>query len=186
MILLSAGLALFALVHLLPALRPGLKNAVVARVGGNGYRGLFSLLVLAGAVLMVLGWRSAQPVHLFAPPAWTRPLGLALIALAFLLFVVATRRSAIRRWLRHPQLTGIILWALAHLLLNGDSRALALFAGLGLWAVLEIAAINRRDAKPPPATPPGFTGEVLTVVIAAAVFTAVGFLHPWFTGVPAW
>ena len=47
----------------------------------------------------------------------------------------ATRRAAARGWLRHPMLTGVVVWAVAHLLVNGDAASLVLFGWpWALWA----------------------------------------------------
>ncbi|MBN7799005.1 NnrU family protein [Parahaliea mediterranea] len=186
MSLLGAGLLIFIAVHLVPALSPGTRHSLVARLGTAGYRGLFSLAVLAGVALIVVGWRGTQPAYLFNPPAAYRPLGLALVAVAFVLFVAANRASVIRRWVRHPQLTGAALWALAHLLFNGDSRSMLLFSSLGIWALVEIIALNHRDAPPAPTDAPGVMTELATLAIAALVFAAVAWLHPYFTGMAVW
>lgn len=186
MLLLGAGLLIFIAVHLVPALSPGSRASLVSRLGKQGYRGLFSLAVLAGVALIILGWRDAQPTYLYNPPAVYRPLGLALLTVAFVLFVAANRASIIRRWVRHPQLSGVALWALAHLLLNGDNRSLLLFCGLGIWALVEILALNRRDGPRPPTAAPGVPAELVTLSIAALVYAAVAWLHPYFTGVRVW
>ena len=49
----------------------------------------------------------------------------------------ATRRAACAAWLRHPMLTGVVVWAVAHLLVNGDVASLVLFGWMGLWALAE-------------------------------------------------
>jgi uncharacterized membrane protein len=80
-------------------------------------------------------------------------------------------------------LTGTILWSLAHLLANGDNRSVVLFGGLGLWAVVSILLVNRRDGvfSPPPAVP--FTRDLMTLAGAAVVFAVVALLHRWLFGV---
>jgi NnrU protein len=87
------------------------------------------------------------------------------------------------RVLRHPLLYGVILWAVAHLLVNRDLASLILFGGLGLWAALEIALINRAEplwVRPAPA-PVG--KEIGAAVGAVALTVIVGYIHgligPW-------
>ena len=97
--------------------------------------------------------------------------------------VVSGRASRVKRVLRHPQLTGVLLWAIAHLLLNGDLRSVALFGGLALWSVLEILLINRRDgAWVRPEAPPLAT-DAVTAVVAVLVLGALVWAHPWLAGV---
>jgi uncharacterized membrane protein len=181
--LLISGLLLFCCVHLLTAVAPGRCESLRTRIGGNGFKGLVAVGVLAGLVLMVLGWRSATPQWLYAPPPTLRAPALLLIAIGLWLFVVSQRPSVLRRRLRHPQLTGVLLWSVAHLMLNGDSRSLALFGTLALWAVLEILAINRRDGPYLPPAAPSLPVDLLNAVAAALLFLALAFAHPWFAGV---
>lgn len=184
MVLLLLGVLLFAGVHFIPSLAPGLKRSWVARLGENGYKGSFSLLLLAALVLVIIGWRSAQPVHLYLPPAELQGLATLLLLLAFLLMVVSSRNSRVRLLVRHPQLTGVTLWGIAHLLLNGDSRSLLLFGGLGLWAIGEIITINRRDGAWHKGEPPSWGAELVTLVIAGVVVGVVIYIHPWIAGMP--
>lgn len=183
MTLLALGLLLFAGLHLIKSLAPAMRSRLQERLGENAYKGIFSLLVLASLALIVFGWRSAIPQFVYAPsPALTMP-ALLLLALAFLLMVVSTRPSRLRRVVRHPQLSGVALWGIAHLLLNGDSRALLLFGGMTLWAVAEILAINRRDGSWVKPQAPGAAAELLNLLIAAGVVALLVYLHPWFAGV---
>ena len=184
MLLLVIGLLLFTGVHLIPALAPGLRGSWYGRMGEPGYKGTFSLLLLLGIGLIVAGWRSTQPAVLYMLPPAIHSLGLALLVLAFLLLVVSTRKSRVRQWIRHPQLTGVLLWGIAHLLLNGDTRSLVLFGGLSLWALVEIIAINRRDGVWIKDPVPGWGAEVVTVLITAVVIGGVVYVHPWIAGMP--
>ncbi len=186
MTLLILGVALFAAVHLFPGIAPARKQALWDKLGEGGYKGLFSLSVLAALVLIVLGWRSATPQFIYLPVIALKPLGLGLVIVALLLFVVSGRPSRLRRVLRHPQLTGVIVWAGAHLLLNGDSRSLVLFGGLGLWALLEILLINRRDGVWIKDEVPGWGTELATLGATAVVVGVLIFVHPWIAGVPVY
>ena len=185
MLLLTAGILLWAAVHFIPSLAQPLKRSMVAKLGGNGYKAIFSLLVIAALLMMVFGWRSIEvPGHLYTLPAWSRSVGMLLVLLAFVLFIASNAPTRIRQFVRHPQLTGVTVWALAHLLMNGDVRSLILFGGMGLWAVLEIVAINRRDAEWVKPAVPGWGKEALTLTIALVVYAAVSFAHPWIAGMP--
>jgi uncharacterized membrane protein len=182
--LLVTGVCLWALVHLIPCIAPGFKQAWKARLGEGGYMGSFALLILLSLLAIIFGWRSAQPVLLYLPPDIFRMLSMPLMVVAFLLFTSSKRPTRLRRWLRHPQLSGMLVWAATHLLVNGDSRSLVLFGGLGLWSVVEMAMINRREGawQKPPA--PGWGAEVTGLVISLAMVAVVVWAHPWLAGVP--
>ncbi|MCB1854475.1 MAG: NnrU family protein [Halieaceae bacterium] len=184
MTLLVLGILLFAGLHLVKSLAPELRAGLIARLGAMPYRGLFSLLVLGSVALIVLGWRSSVPQYVYSPsPALQHP-AMTVILVAFLLMVASSRPSRLRRIVRNPQLSGVVLWAGAHLLLNGDSRSLVLFGGLGLWALVEIVAINRRDGVWIKDPAPGLGTDLANLVIALVVVAVVVFIHPWLAGVP--
>lgn len=183
MTLLAIGVLLFAGLHLIKSLAPGLRAACLAKLGDGGYKGVFSLLLLGSIALIVIGWRSSVPQFIYMPVPGLHSLAMALILLAFLLLVVSARPSRLRQLVRHPQLSGVLLWGCAHLLLNGDSRSLLLFGGLALWALAEIIAINRRDGVWIKDEPPGLAADAVNLVITVAVVAAVAYFHPWLAGV---
>ena len=182
--LLSLGVLLFCMTHLMPSMAPGIKRTLVSRVGENGYKGLFSLTLLVGIACIVVGWRGTTIAYLYQPDPALRHLALGLIGVAFLLMVAASRATRIKRIVRHPQLTGVLVWASAHLLLNGDNRSVVLFAALAAWSALEMVTISRREGVWIKADVPPWTSEGVTVAIACAVIAVVTALHPYFTGVP--
>lgn len=183
MVTLIAGVILWAAVHLMPSVSPGTKASLVARMGENGYKGIFALCMLLAIVLIVFGWRSIEPVYLYFLPAGSRHAGMLVVVIGFILMGAANYPTRIKRIIRHPQLTGFILWALAHLAMNGDSRSLVLFGGLATWAVLEIVFINRRDTEWVKPEAPGWGREVVGVLISLAVVALFVFIHRWIAGV---
>ena len=185
MAMLITGLVLFCGGHLLASLMPAQREALRARLGKNGYRGVFSLLVGTGLALIIFGWRSSQPGFVYLPVAELKHPAMLLVVLAFLLFVTSSRYSRLCRMVRHPQLTGVLLWAVAHLLLNGDSRSVLLFGSLGAWALVEMFTINRREGAWVKRDPPGWGAELVTLIIALVAVAAVVFVHPWIAGMPA-
>lgn len=172
MIWLVLGVLLWSGSHLWKRLAPASR----ARMGDPG-RGVVALLSLVGIVLMVVGYRTAE-----GPFWWGRSPALVginnlLVLVAFYLAAASGMKTRARRWLRHPLLVGVILWAFAHLLVNGDLPSLVLFGGLLIWAVLEIVLVNRAEPAwvPPPPAPMG--KEIGAVVGAVVVFLVVGYIH---------
>ncbi len=186
MVLLTLGVLLFALVHFIPSLAPGLRRNAMGRLGEGGYKGIFSLLLLASFALIIFGWRSVEPVLLYQPPPGLHKVALGLLAFAFLLLVVSSRNSRLRLIVRHPQLSGVALWGFSHLLLNGDNRSIVLFGGMLLWALIEIVAINRREGVWIKTAPPSSGAELVTVLIAIVTVAVVVYIHPWLSGMPVW
>lgn len=179
MIQLILGLALFAGTHLWRRLAPGSR----ARLGDPG-KLVVTVLSIAGIWLMARGYGAWD-----APPAfWGRTAALTgvnnlLVAAAFYLFVSSGMRTWGARVTRHPQLSAVILWAVAHLLVNCDAASILLFGGLLIWAVATMLLINRADPlwAAPPRQP---LAKEATAVIATLVAVALaGWIHgligPW-------
>ena len=182
MIWLVLGVLVFAAIHILPAF-PGARRRAVERYGEHRYKGLFSLAVLAGITLIAIGWRASPPRYLYAPPSGAATVALALNFVATVLVVAAYLPSNLKRAVRNPQLAGALVWAGAHLLANGDSRSLALFGGIGLWAILEIRLLNRRDGAWQRPAPLPLGAELKVIGAAVAAFAALYLIHPFITGV---
>ncbi len=182
--LLVAGVLLWSVVHLFPAGASGSRKALIARLGDGPYRGLFALLILSSLVCIVFGWRSTAPVAVYTPLPAMRPVTLTLMLLALILFVSSRAPTDIKRFIRHPQLTGVLTWAVAHLLSNGDGRSLVLFGGIGVWTIVEMIAINARDGAWRKPEPVGTLRSCVPVLIGAIAWVVLGFAHPWLAGVP--
>ena len=174
MIILLAGLTLWAAVHWFPAALPEQRNALVARLGEGPYKGLFSILIVLSIVLIILGWRAAPIVQAYIPPMFGNPVIAVAIYFAFVLFFAPRIPNNLRRLVRHPQLTGVVIWGVAHLLVNGQVRDVLLFGGLSVWAIVDMLLIGHRDgAWQKPAPVPIWMDAVLAVV--ALVVTALLF-----------
>ena len=180
---LILGVVLWSVIHFLPTLGIGLRNRLIAKMGEGKYRGIFSFIVIASLALVVLGWRSAPEILVYQLPSWSRPVGLLLMIFAFVLFGAAHHSTAIKRFVRHPQLASVVVWSASHLLTNGSIRALALFGGLGIWALIEMLLINAREGAYEKPAAPGWKTEFKGLAISAAIFIVAMLLHPYFAGV---
>ncbi len=183
MVQLALGVLLWTTTHLLRGAAPQAREAVIARIGLDRYKGLFSLLIVASIVLIVAGWRGTTPELVYLPLPWGRSAALILMMLALVLFAASGVPTNIKRWLRHPQLSGVVVWSIAHLLANGDSRSVLLFTGLGSWALLQIVVINRREGawlKPPPVT---MVAELKPLIAGIVAYVVLFFAHPYLFGV---
>ncbi|WP_348541475.1 NnrU family protein [Sulfitobacter albidus] len=149
MTLLILGLILWIAAHYFKRLAPDAR----ARLGDPG-KGIIAVLIVASVVLMVLGYRAADFIPVWTPPPWFTGLNNLLMIAALWIYGSSAAKGA-KAWpaykTRHPQLLGFKLWAIAHLLVNGDLAAIVLFGGLLAWAVAQVILINRAE---PDWTPP--------------------------------
>ena len=185
MALLIAGVLLWAFVHLFPSLAPGARAKLIERLGEGPYKGLFALDIVIAILLMVFGWRSATPEFVYnAPLAGTPLITALLVVVAFVLMGAGNAPTNLKRFLRHPMLTGVIVWAIAHLLANGDSRSVVLFGGLAIWAAVAMPLINRRDGPREPAQAVAVQKDIVLVMIGAILTVVVAYFHEYLAGVP--
>lgn len=174
MTFLILGLALWMLAHLFKRLAPGAREKL-----GDAGKGIVAFGILAAVVLMVIGYRRADTEFLYVLPDWTRHLNNLLMYFAVVLFGMGSSKGRMRSWMRHPMLTGVIVWAVAHLLVNGDTASLVLFGGLAIWAVVEILVINAK-ADPWQRPEPGpAAGDIRLLIIAAVLYAVIAAIHAW-------
>ena len=147
MTLLVLGLVLFLGVHSVRIVADDWRSRVVAARGALAWRGAYSVLSIAGFVLLCVGFGQARqhPVVLWSPPAWTHWLAAPLTLVAFILVTAAyVPANGIRARVKDPMILGVKTWAFAHLLANGTLADVVLFGAVLAWAVLDFRAVRRR------------------------------------------
>jgi uncharacterized membrane protein len=180
MTLIVLGLALWWAAHLWKRLAPGSRASM-----GNAGKGLVTAGVLAGVVLMVMGYRGVEQIDLWFPPAFLTHLNNLLMLFAVYLYAASGMKTRITRVIRHPQLTAVKTWAVAHLLVNGDLASVILFGGLLAWAVVEVILINKAVPRGPLPEPVPVGKEIGAVVGAVVVLVGIMLVHNWL-GVQPW
>ena len=183
MTLLICGLLVFTVSHLLLGLAPGIKTSIVNSMGEKTWRGIFSFLALGSILMIVLGWRSTPVEYAYVPPNGLRHVTMLLMLIAFILFGAAKGVTDIQRIIRHPIMTAVIVWGVAHLLSNGETRSLLLFGSFLVWIILQMIFANKRDGewiKPEPAP---MTRTLKNMIISIIMFVVFFALHKYFTGV---
>jgi uncharacterized membrane protein len=186
MAMLIAGLVLFLGVHTITTLREP-RAALIGGIGEGPYKGLYSLVSAAGLVLIVWGfgrYRADGYIPVWDPPFGLRHLTMLLMWFSFVALVAASAPAGkIKGLLRHPMLVGVKIWALAHLLANGDLGSLILFGTFLAWAVYDRIAVKRRGDSGAPRS--GFTaGDAVAICAGTIAYVAMFWLHPWLIGVP--
>lgn len=185
---LILGLVIFLGAHSLRLFADGWRQRQIERLGVNGWKGLFSLVSIAGFVLIVWGFGQArlQPELLYTPPPALRHLNALFTLVAFVLFVAAkVPRNHFKQKIGHPMLASVKTWAFGHLLATGMLHDVVLFGTFLLWVVANFVVSRRRDRLAGTTYPAGtLAGDVLTVVIGVAAWVAFAFwLHTRWIGV---
>lgn len=179
---LVAGLALFFAAHTFTLFRVA-RAALIERLGALPYRGLFSLISLAGLVLIVHGYGQAPAFVVWSPPAGLRYVTMLLMLPVFILLAAAYLPGHIKSRLGNPMLMALKTWALAHLLSNGDLASMLLFGAFLAFGVVDLIAVKRSD-RSSVVVAPRARFDVLAVVLGLLVYAAfVMGLHRVVTGV---
>ncbi len=169
--LLILGLILWVGAHLFKRIAPAARDRL-----GNAGKGMVAVLLIVGLVLIILGYRQAEFINVWVPPSWTVHLNNLLMLVALFFFAVSESKGRLRARFRHPQLASVKIWAVAHLLVNGDLASIILFGTMLFWAVAEVVLINRAEVWVP--KEPGSSKRDVIVYIATVVaFVMIAGIH---------
>jgi uncharacterized membrane protein len=172
-IYLLIGIFLFLGVHSVRIWADPWRDRMLARLGEARWKGLYALTSAIGLGLLIWGFGLArqEPVQLWTPPNGMRHLASVLMLGSFVLLAAAyVPGNRIRARLRHPMVLSVKLWALAHLLANGNLAHGVLFGAFLVWAVLSFRAARRRDrlaGMGPDTGSTGATGVAVALGVAA-------------------
>lgn len=182
MTVLVIGLVLFLGIHAIPMF-PGLREALVGRMGENGYKGAFSIGSLAGLVLIVWGFGRAPFEPVYNPVDGARVLAHAVMPFVFILLAAANMPGHIRKTLKHPMLIGVLLWAVVHLMNNGDLRSILLFGSFAVYAIVDWISEVKRHKTLIGEKPAKWQMDLAAVVGGLVVFALFARFHGALFGV---
>ena len=193
MTLLIAGLVLFVVTHLLRPVAPGLRDAGISALGKPGWMALHGIVSLASLFLIVYGFIDAREnggsgvFAVYTPPTFMAHIALTLMMIASICLVAGCLPAGhIRTRLKFPLLVAIKIWALAHLLANGESYSVLLFATILAWAVILRITLKKRIAAGETKLPVFVAAkyDIISVVAGLALYAVIVFkLHEWLIGV---
>jgi uncharacterized membrane protein len=187
LLILVIGLVVLLGAHVFVTFREA-RARLIAQLGQNGYRALFSVVAIVGLALIVWGYgdyRGREWIQIWSPPAFMRHITVGLMLLSVIFITASFISSHIKKWLHHPMLASIKTWALAHLLSNGDLGSILLFGSFLAWGVYARIAAKRRGDLGATSAPAGWTIDAIVVVVGIGIFFALGYyFHPYVIGVP--
>ncbi|MFP7569868.1 NnrU family protein [Marivita sp. S2033] len=172
--LLILGLLIWTGAHLFKRVAPERRAAM-----GDSGRGIVAAALGLSLVLMIWGFWKADFIPVWYPPSFLTHINNLLMLVAIFVFGMSATTGRLRGKMRHPQLTAVKIWAVAHLLVNGDLASIILFGGLLAWAVAEVIVINRAEPvwdRPPPGDA---KKDVLLVVITIVAYVVISLIHLW-------
>lgn len=186
MLVLMIGIVVFLGVHSLTTFRET-RTGLIERFGLGPFKSVYSLVALVGFALIVWGfsrYRAEGLIIVWTPPAWTRHLAMALMWFAFVALACSNPAPGmIRGWLHHPMLAAVKVWALAHLLANGDAGGMLLFGSFLAWAVFDRIAVKKRGDFGASRLASFTRADVIALGAGTLAYVAMIFLHPVLFGV---
>lgn len=215
--------ALFIAAHLGVSSTP-LRGALVGRVGERAYLGVYSVLAAVTLVYLIIVYnRLPHADFLWTPTPALRAVAMAImpVAFVFLLGAFTTRNptavgqeatlkaigqgAGFVRITRHPLQWAFVLWAIAHVIANGDAASLVFFGSLGILSLAGTFLIDLKKARSAASDWGPFAavtsnvpfaailagrnrlvaGELMIPIVAGLVVYAVTIWgHAWISGVP--
>ncbi len=175
--LLILGLLIFLGVHSVRIVANDWRSRFIAQRGDGAWKGLYTVVSLLGFGLIVWGYGLArqQPVVLWVPPRGMSHVAGLLMLLSFILLVATyVPRNSIKARLHHPMMLATKVWALAHLLSNGNLSDVLLFGSFLVWAALGFRAARGRDRAAATVYPAG-TASATVVAVVVGVLAWAGF-----------
>ena len=185
---LILGLIIFLGVHSVRIVADDWRTKSKVRMGELPWKGAYAAVSIIGFALLVWGFGLArqQPVQLWSPPLGMRHLASVLTLIAFVLVAAAyVPGNRIKDLVHHPMILGVKVWALGHLLANGNLAHVLLFGAFLIWAIFDFRAARRRDKADGRHERGGTAGATgITVALGVGAWVAVTlWLHGWLIGV---
>lgn len=172
--ILVSGVLLWEAAHFFKRLMPAQRAAM-----GDKGKGLIALIIVASIVLMVLGFRAAPYVEVWSPPSFMVHINNLLVLIAIYMMSPAPQKGVLLNKMRHPMLMGFMLWAVAHLLVNGDVASIILFGGLLLWAPMQMKMINNAEPEWSPGAPGTIGKDAMFFGASIVIMAVIGYIHGW-------
>jgi uncharacterized membrane protein len=172
MILLALGVALWAAAHLFKRVMPDRRAAL-----GDRGRGIVALALAVSILMMIFGYRMADFIPIWSPPSFLVHLNNLMVLVALYVMSPAPKKGALLNKMRHPMLTGFCIWAVAHLLVNGDLASIILFGGLFAWAVVSAGIINKAEPDWTPGPKGTIAKDAMFFVASIVLLAVIGYIH---------
>jgi len=145
---LILGLILFLGAHSVRIVADDWRTQKMEALGEKAFKGVHALISLLGFYLLVVGYGEArlQTVVIWNPPTATRHISLLLMLFSSILMVAAyIPRNHFKMRMGHPMVLSVKVWALSHLLANGNLADVVLFGAFLIWAILNFKSARARD-----------------------------------------
>jgi uncharacterized membrane protein len=188
MALLVLGIVLFLGLHLIRVVVPGLRTSLIASLGEGGWKIAYSIASIIALIVLIYGFGQARDMTpIWSPPFWMSHITILLMLFALICLVASLLPAGhIAVKTKHPMVLSVKIWALAHLLSNGDGAAMLLFAAFLAWGVMLRISLKRRERAGEITLRPFVSAkyDLYAIIIGAIAWILIIWkLHAWIIGV---
>ncbi|KQV64571.1 NnrU family protein [Rhizobium sp. Root1220] len=189
MTLLIVGIILFLGLHLLRVVAPVLRRSMIASLGENGWKIGYSIASILTLILLIYGFGQARLVTgvLYNPPVWMAHIAITLMLIAMICLVASLLPAGhIAVKTKHPMVLSVKIWALSHLLANGETSSVLLFGAFLGWGVILRISLKRRQRAGEVTLRPFVSAkyDLYAVILGAVAWALITFkLHELLIGV---
>ena len=187
MSIMVAGLVIFFASHAISIVNEPWRDQMAAKLGEWTWKGLYAVISIFGFALIIWGYGMAreESATLYLSARWLTHLAMLLLMPVFPLLLATYLPGRISAFTRHPMLLATILWAFAHLLVNGRLTDILLFGSFLIWAVWDLISVRRRTQRSLPGAPDFKYNDLIVLIVGLALYGLfVVWLHGVLTGVP--
>ncbi|MBL1421389.1 MAG: hypothetical protein COC24_012845 [Alphaproteobacteria bacterium] len=177
--MLILGVLIINITHLISAIG-GLRQSLITKYSRRKFFAAYGLTSTAALLLIISGFYQRDFTPIYQPPIWGTNFNKATMLLAFFMLSSQFFNGHIKRWVKAPAITSIVIWSFGHLCANGDLHSIIMFGGFLLYA---LTALYFKHQKPTPNTTYHYKYDIYAFTIGFIIYSAVGMAHPYFTGV---
>ncbi len=176
-----AALIIFFAIHVIP-LNQTFRQYATDKLGERPYLGVFILIIISSIFMAVQGWNSFPNIYFYEPPPLLKQVHIILMLPVTYLWVAAEVPNNLKRFVKHPMLTGMKLWAVGHLIANGDLRSMLLFISILIFSIITVRVANKREVQKQIKTTPVYY-DIGVIGLSLIGYGAMLYFHGQLFGV---
>lgn len=173
------GLLITNITHLISAF-DSVRKAAIASIGKRAYFAIYGVVSILGLALIIYGYIDSDFVVVFEPEQWMVNSNKDIMFFSLWLAASQFLKTYVKHYLKIPLMIAVFLWALGHLVANGDLYSVILFTGFLIYALIGIIIKLRNNFE---AKNPRIINDVKAFFIAAILYITLGYMHLLIAGI---
>ena len=177
--LLILGVFIINFTHLVSAIG-SLRERLISKYSRRSFFAIYGIASTIALLLIIFGYYERDFIVVYEPPVWGARFNVSIMLLAFFMLCSQFTNGHIKRWVKAPAIAAIGVWSFGHLCANGDLHSVIMFGGFLLYA---LTGLYFKWRKPTVNPAHHYKYDIYAFLAGFALYMAVGYAHPYFTGV---